>query len=640
MQHLLLIAFLSASLFLPYPPCAKGADLNSDKQALLAFASSLPHARKINWTLTTQVCTSWVGVTCTPDGKRVRMLRLPAVGLFGPMPSNILGKLDALEVLSLRSNRLTVSLPPDVASIPSLHSLYLQRNNLSGIIPTSLSSNLAYLDLSYNTFVGEIPLKVQNMTELTGLSLQNNSLSGPIPDLHLPKLRYLNLSYNNLSGPIPASLQKYPASSFLGNAFLCGFPLEPCPGTTPSPSPNAPPSQESNLEKFWGKHHKIIIIAILAGGAAILLILIIILVICICKRKRDGEPRTASSSSKGKGVAGGRGDKSKPEYSSGVQEAERNKLVFFEGCSYNFDLEDLLRASAEVLGKGSYGTTYKAVLEDGTTVVVKRLKEVVAGKKEFEQQMEIIDRLGQHQGVVPLRAFYYSKDEKLLVYDYVTPGSLSAALHGNKSAGRAPLDWETRVKISLGAARAIAHLHTGAGGKFIHGNIKSNNIILSRELSACASDFGLAQLMATPHFHPRLVGYRAPEVLEAKKPTQKSDVYSFGVLLLEMLTGKAPLRSPGRDDSIEHLPRWVQSVVREEWTSEVFDVDLQRHPNTEDEMVQLLQVAMACVAVHPDQRPRMEQVVRRIEEIRSSGSGTTTRTSPEDKPREEHIQIT
>ena len=210
---------------------------------------------------------------------------------------------------------------------------------------------------------------------------------------------------------------------------------------------------------------------------------------------------------------------------------------------------------------------------------------------------------------------------------------------GNKIAGRTPLDWETRVRISLGAARAIAHLHTEGGGKFIHGNIKSNNILLSHELSACVSDYGLAQLMATPHFSPRLIGYRAPEVLETKKPTQKSDVYSFGVLLLEMLTGKAPLRSPGRDDSIEHLPRWVQSVVREEWTSEVFDVDLLRHPNTEDEMVQLLQVAMACVAIPPDQRPRMEEVVRRIEEIRSSGSGTTARTSPEDKPREEHIRI-
>lgn len=121
------------------------------------------------------------------------------------------------------------------------------------------------------------------------------------------------------------------------------------------------------------------------------------------------------------------------DFSSGVQAAERNKLVFFEGCSFNFDLEDLLRASAEVLGKGSYGTTYKAILEEGTTVVVKRLKEVVVGKREFDQQMEIIGTVDQHRNVVALRAYYYSKDEKLLIYDHVPAGSLSTRMHGNIS---------------------------------------------------------------------------------------------------------------------------------------------------------------------------------------------------------------
>ncbi|XP_048564981.1 probable inactive receptor kinase At5g58300 [Triticum urartu] len=621
MQHLTLAASLSAAVLFACILYAESADLNSDKQALLAFAASLPHGRKLNWSSTTPVCTSWVGVTCTPDNSRVHTLRLPAVGLFGPIPSDTLGKLDALEVLSLRSNRLTVDLPPDVGSIPSLHSLYLQHNNLSGIIPTTLSSSLTFLDLSYNTFDGEIPLRVQNLTGLTAILLQNNSLSGPIPDLRLPKLRHLNMSNNNLSGPIPPSLQKFPASSFLGNAFLCGLPLEPCPGTVPSPSPTPPPSVPSKPRKsFWKRIRTGVLIAIAAAGGVLLLLLILVLLICICKRKKHTEP-TAASSSKGKAIAGGRTDTPKEDYSSSVQEAERNKLVFFEGSSYNFDLEDLLRASAEVLGKGSFGTTYKAVLEDSTTVVVKRLKEMVVGKKDFEQQMEIVGRIGQHQNIVPLRAYYYSKDEKLLVYDYVPAGSLAAVLHGNKATGRAALDWETRVKISLGVARGLAHLHAEGSGKFIHGNLKSSNILLSQNLDGCVSEFGLAQLMTTLPAPARLIGYRAPEVLETKKPTQKSDVYSFGVLLLEMLTGKAPLRSPGREDSVEHLPRWVQSVVREEWTAEVFDVDLLRHPNIEDEMVQLLQVAMACVAVAPDQRPKMDEVIRRIAEIRNSYSG-------------------
>lgn len=629
MQHLAVIAFVAASFLLASIPHAKSADLNSDKQALLAFAASLPHGRKLNWSSTTPICTSWVGVTCTPDKSRVHTLRLPAVGLFGPIPSDTLGKLDALEVLSLRSNRLTIDLPPDVGSIPALHSLYLQHNNLSGIIPTSLSSSLTFLDLSYNTFDGEIPLKVQNLTQLTSLLLQNNSLSGPIPDLQLPKLRHLNLSNNNLSGPIPPSLQKFSATSFLGNAFLCGFPLEPCPGTAPSPSPASPQSPSKTKKSFWKKIKTGVIIAIAAVGGVLLLLLILVLCICIFNRKRHTEPTTASS--KGKAVAGSRAENPKEDYSSGVQEAERNKLVFFEGSSYNFDLEDLLRASAEVLGKGSYGTTYKAVLEDGTTVVVKRLKEVVVGKKDFEQQMEIIGRVSQHQNVIPLRAYYYSKDEKLLVFDYVPSGSLASVLHGNKAAGKAPLDWERRVKISLDVARGMAHLHGEGGGKFIHGNIKASNVLLSQNLDGCVSEFGLAQLMTTPQTPSRLVGYRAPEVLETKKYTQKSDVYSFGVLVLEMLTGKAPLRSPGREDSIEHLPRWVQSVVREEWTAEVFDVDLLRHPNVEDEMVQMLQVAMACVAISPDQRPKMEEVIRRIMEIRNAYS-SGTRTPLEDKP--------
>ena len=395
------------------------ADLAEDKRALIDFLANIHPSRGLNWKDDTLICSNWTGITCNREKSRVIAVRLPAIGLNAQIPSNTLGRLSALQILSLRSNGFTGPFPSDLFNLTGLTGLHLQFNSFSGALPSSFSNckNLTVLDLSYNDFNGSIPASISNLTQLAALNLSNNSLSGEIPDLELPNLQFLNLSNNHLSGRIPTSLLKFPNSSFSGNDFMPVVPVNPppLPPSIPS-SPSASPFPVARKSKRLGESE---ILGIAVGGFALIFVALAILMVIIWSGNRGRSPVSGKDLKE---------DRS-PEKAVSGNHDENNRLVFFEGCNFAFDLEDLLRASAEVLGKGMFGTAYKAVLEDATTVVVKRLKEVGVGKKEFEQQMEVVGRI-KHENVVELRAYYYSKDEKLTVYDYYGRGSVSSLLHG------------------------------------------------------------------------------------------------------------------------------------------------------------------------------------------------------------------
>ncbi|MFS7991525.1 putative protein kinase RLK-Pelle-LRR-III family [Helianthus anomalus] len=603
------------------------SDLTQETQALQTFINNLPHDSRYSWNPSQPICT-WRGVTCDPTNSSVVHLRLPGAKLAGKIPNNTIGTLTHLRTLSLRSNALTGTIPPDFSNLVNLKNLFLQHNNFSGEFPATLlkTAGLIHLDLSGNNFSGEIPVKVNDLKNLTNLLLQNNKFSGELPSIDLDSLVNFNVANNNLNGTVPMTLSKFPVTSFSGNINLCGNPLPSC-NTTVAPSPAPVVGKKSS------KLSPAAITAIAVGSALILAIFLLIVLLCCRNKTKTGQQskqvsKPVQPGGYRTGADVGTTSSSKDDVTGASAESQRNKLVFFENI-YGFDLEDLLRASAEVLGKGSVGTSYKAVLEEGTTVVVKRLKDVTVTKKEFEVQMEVLGKV-KNENVVELRAYYYSKDEKLLVYDYLPAGSLSALLHGSRGSGRTPLDWDHRMRIALCAAKGIAYLHVA--GKVVHGNIKASNILLKQDTNrdALVSDFGLNTLfggLTSPN--NRVTGYRAPELLEARKATFKSDVYSFGVLLLELLTGKAPNQASLGEEGID-LPRWVQSVVREEWTAEVFDVELMRYQNIEEEMVQLLQIAMACVSTVPDQRPAMQEVVRMMEDMNRAETDDGLRQSSDD----------
>ncbi|KAI4302540.1 hypothetical protein MLD38_038271 [Melastoma candidum] len=631
-----------------YP--SRADDLSTDLAALVAFRSAVGGRTLSLWdpSANPNPCT-WPAVQCSSSTPRVVSLRLPASSLSSPIPDNTLSNLTALRTLSLRFNALPSPLPSDFSRLSSLRNLYLLSNRFSGPFPASILSlpNLVRLDLSYNHFSGPIPDSLADLPRLRSLLLQGNSLSGPIPaNLSSSPLDRFNVSGNSLNGSIPEGLAKFGVSAFAGNN-LCGKPLAAvCPQDISLPAGTSAGGNSSAVGGSASKRKGKLSGGAIAGiaiGCVLGLLLLVALLICLCRRKlnkKSSSVKVAVAAAAGKDhnkramesetTGGYTADRSAyvvggVEAPKGGGELEINgglekKLVFF-GISRRkaFDLEDLLRASAEVLGKGTFGTAYKAILEGGVTVAVKRLKDVNVPINEFKEKIEVVGMM-EHENLVPLMAYYYSNDEKLLVHEYMPMGSLSALLHGNKGAGHTPLIWETRVEIALGAARGIEYLHSQDPG-ISHGNIKSSNILLTTKYDARVSDFGLANIVGSSNAtNPRRVlGYRAPEVTDPRKVSQKADVYSFGVVILELLTGKAPTNGLLNEDGVD-LPRWVQSVVREEWTSEVFDLDLLRYHNVEEDMVRLLQLGVDCTAQYPDNRPSMWEVRRQIEEIRGRES--------------------
>ncbi|CAN6586127.1 unnamed protein product [Malus baccata var. baccata] len=287
-----------------------------------------------------------------------------------------------------------------------------------------------------------------------------------------------------------------------------------------------------------------------------------------------------------------------------------------------FHLKDVKKATNgfskdRVLGSGGFGEVYKGELEDGTLVAVKSAK--VGNVKSTEQVLNEVGILSQvnHKNLVRLLGYCVEAEQPLMLYEYISNGTLSDHLHGKFSTF---LDWKTRLRIALQTAEALTYLHSAAHTPIYHRDVKSTNILLDSDLNAKVADFGLSRLACPGLSHistcaQGTLGYLDPEYYRNYQLTDKSDVYSYGVVLLELLTSQKAIDF-SRDHDDVNLAIYVSVRANNGVAMEVVDRRLLSEEEPSGNIVAsvklFLELGLACLKEKKGDRPAMKDVVQEL----------------------------
>ncbi|KAK3227764.1 hypothetical protein Dsin_007626 [Dipteronia sinensis] len=490
--------------------------------------------------------------------------------------------------LELRGMKLSGELPESLKYCHSLQVLDISDNKLSGTIPPQICSWLPYLvtlELSNNDITGSIPPELGNCIYLNTLILSNNSLSGHIPNQlsNLVRLKVFSVADNNLSGEIPPFLRRSSMACLSMDSRFSEDPLE---------------------SKLVGRLHKrnlAIIVAAGAFGATVSLLSSFALVWCyhfryVSRRKAAGY-----------GIE-------RDDHCGGVEYRLRAQqhveVSLFKTPLVKVKLADLMKATnsfnaENIIVSTSLGTTYKAILLDGSVLAIKQLNNTCKlGEKHFRSE---VNRLGllRHPNLAPLLGFCVVEEEKLLVYKHMSNGTFYSLLHESN----AELDWPTRFRIGLGAARGLAWLHHECQPQFLHQNICSNVILVDEDFDARTMDFGLARLMTSSGDLEEFGYIAAPQYSSTMVPSLKGDVYGLGVVLLELVTGQKPLEISTADEGFNgNLVDWFDQLSKTGRIKDAIDMSL-RGKGYDEDMLQFLKIASNCVASGHISRWTMYQVV-------------------------------
>ncbi|KAJ0986353.1 hypothetical protein J5N97_004709 [Dioscorea zingiberensis] len=299
--------------------------------------------------------------------------------------------------------------------------------------------------------------------------------------------------------------------------------------------------------------------------------------------------------------------------------AENNELQGLELQTGYFTLRQIKAATgnfdpANKIREGGFGLVYKGVLPDGSVIAVKQLS---SKSKQGNQGNQL-----------------------LLVYEYMENNSLASALFGRSRKRPPKIDWQTRRRICLGIARGLVYLHEESRLKIVHRDIKATNVLLDKDLNAKISDFGLARLSDEDESHistqiAGTIGYMAPEYAMRGYLTDKADVYSFGVVTLEIVSGVSNGKCQLKDN---HVCLLDCAYILQEQGNLLELVDQRLGPYySEDETLQMLNLALTCTNPSPTLRPTMSTVVRILDgnnpnsvacsHLENTMNSSTTKTS-------------
>ncbi|KAI8018738.1 Pollen receptor-like kinase 3 [Camellia lanceoleosa] len=599
-----------------------------ESEALLRLKKSLSNTEVLDsWQPDTSPCNKkqpWIGLVC--NGNTTTGIHLTSMGLSGKIDIDVLLELPNLRTITLINNHFSGPLPP-FNRIGALKGLYLSFNNFSGEIPSDFFSKMGSLKkvwLSGNKFTGRIPESFGQIPHLIELHIEKNEFSGHIPPMEQSSLISLDLSDNKLEGEIPASMSRFDPGTFKGNPGLCGKTVgKEC--TKQAAVDNgqdeveAPPPMNKSTT-----------------GWVVIGLIGFVLLLTIFFRSKQREDRfdrlgkenldeivevrirssnrrsSVDSSLSQKGGGGGSTRRGSSRHGKGMGD-----LVVVNEERGFFGLADLMKAAAEVLGSGGLGSAYKAVMANGVSVVVKRMREMnKISKDSFDTEMRRLGRL-KHPNILTPLAYHYRKDEKLLVSEYVSKGSLLYILHGDRGISHAELNWPVRLKIIKGVSRGMGFLHNEfASYELPHGNLKSSNVLLDSTYEPLLSDYAFYPLINSTQAVQAMFAYKSPEAILYQQVTRKSDVYCLGIIILEILTGKFPSQYLNNQKGGTDVVQWVRSAVSERRETELIDPEIASAAATSlAEMEKLIQVAAACTESNLDQRIEMKEAIRRIEEI-------------------------